>query len=170
MSRNSTLFSFHLLRPICVSECGCELIVVLISLASAEVTGGRERDQQGNEEENQMAEKESTFRWVRFSCAFTSTHSRQTVPSGREFNLQENEPSLTASFFGVCLLYKCSWLTYVIFMSSMCYNPRIRSISDWLGLLHHSGSLVRFGSYPDILHSGRLYILSQYSLSVRWIE
>lgn len=102
MSRNSTLFSFHLLRPICVSECGCELIVVLISLASAEVTGGRERDQQGNEEENQMAEKESTFRWVRFSCAFTSTHSRQTVPSGREFNLQERRAK-SYSIFLRCL-------------------------------------------------------------------
>ena len=74
----------------------------------------------GSEEENQMAEKERAFWWVQFSCAFTSTHPRQTVPSGREFNLQGDQPSLKASFFGVCLPCKCSWLTCIRHLYGQC--------------------------------------------------
>lgn len=86
--------------------------VTLNSLVLAKVMDGREKGRQrkwGRESDG----RERASWWVQFSCAFTSTHPRQTVPSGREFNLWEDEPNLKASFFGVCLPSKCSWLPYV---------------------------------------------------------
>ena len=75
---------------------------------------GWERDGPAEEVRKRIRwQRKRAFWWAQFSCAFISTHPRQTVPSGREFNLQEGEPSLKASFFGVCLPCKCSWLTCV---------------------------------------------------------
>lgn len=138
-------------------ECGCELIVALISLPSAEVKV-KERGIREGREEDQMAEKETLSPMVWFSCVFTSTHLLQTVTSGREFNLCGDESSLPASFFGASLLPS---LINVLglrrpSLCAMCLqNKNITSIFDRLGLLNHSWSLLQFGSYPEILQSGR---------------
>lgn len=126
--------------------------------------------------EDQMAEKESLFPLVRFSCVFTSTHPQQTVPSGREFNLSGDEPSLPASFFAASLLLS---LTSVLglrrpsWCTTCACKPRtsLPFCIDW-------GSSTIVDLYCSLEVTQRVsrveglepYILRQHSLSVRWID
>lgn len=96
------------------------------------------------EEEEGSAEEVRRIKWHRkslsplvwFSCVSTNTHLWRTVPFGRELNLGGDEPSLTASFFGVFLFPSFSsvlGLCTLSVLATCACNPRIPLpfLIDW---------------------------------------
>lgn len=130
------LFSFHVLCPICVAGCGCEFTVAVAASLSAEATGEEEEEGLAEEVRRTRWHRKNLFPLVQGSCVSTSTPLWWMVPSGREFNLQGDKPSLKASSFGVFLF---PTLTSVLGLRTSCVlatcacNPRIPLpfFTDW---------------------------------------
>lgn len=110
---------------------------------------GERRAGRGSEEENQMAERElpDGFSSVVHSPAHIQgrqSHLEGSLTYGKTSQILKHL-SLVSAFLASVL----GFLTYVVFMGSMCCGPGIHSISAWLGLLCHGASSLKCGCYTD---------------------
>lgn len=153
---------------------GYELIVTVASSPSAEVAGEKE---EGSAEVRRIRwHRKNLFPLVRFSCVSTSTYLWRTGPSGREFNLRGDEPSLKASFFGVFLfpsLLSVFGLCTSSVLAACACNPRIPLpfLIDWsfsavIGPYCNLEATQRFSQVED----SEPYMLSQHSCTLNWLD
>lgn len=96
-------------------------------------------------EEDQMAE--SLFWEVQFSCVSTSAHlgSQRHLGASLTFREMNQATQHLSLVHRLPLPYKCSWLTYVIFMCNMCLSPK-----NTLPFLIDRGSQIVVGPFCNL--------------------